>query len=141
MKVQQQTPTTAIVVCQGMPTPFDGGYTPVSRLPWGVWWAPPNGGSVSFQPPEAVLTELVNYLHHGPIHSIHTTLILLGRVRSTEVTALEARLSNGKTLRNEVTNGLFIFDAPIRSIGVKVNELKVIGQNNQVLQRIQVKPW
>lgn len=130
----------AIVVCQGMSTPLDGGHVIVSRLPWGVWWASPSGGNFSYQAPEIRSTELVDYLHAGPTQSVHTTLILLGRSHSANVAAIEASLSDGRTLRNEVTNGLFVFDAPIQAIGVKVNELKVIGRDHQVLQRIQVKP-
>lgn len=139
-KVQRQTPTTSIVVCQGFPDPIDGAYVYVSRLPWGVWRTFPSGGSFSYQSPEAVSTDLVDYIHTGPTQSVHTTLILLGRSRSPEVAAVEAILSDGSTLRNEVTNGSFVFDAPIQAVGVKVDELKVIGQNNQVLQLIEVKP-
>lgn len=140
IKVQRQSPTTSIVVCQGFPAPIDGVYTYVSRLPWGVWRAYSSGGSFSYQSPEAVSTDLVEYIHTGPTQSIHTTLILLGRSRSPEVTAVEAVLSDGKTLRNEVTNGSFIIDASIQAVGVEVDELRVIGQDNQVLQFVEVKP-
>ncbi|HSM83360.1 MAG TPA: hypothetical protein VLS96_16865 [Nodosilinea sp.] len=140
IKAQQQTPTTAIVVCQGWPTPAEGAHVQVSRLPWGVWWMPPSGGTFSFQSSEAVATELVDYIHFGPTQSAHTSLILLGRSRSAEVAAMEARLSDGRTLSNEVTNGLFVFDAPIRAVGVKVDELKVMGPDRQVLEVINVKP-
>ncbi|MBD2106771.1 hypothetical protein [Nodosilinea sp. FACHB-13] len=140
IKAQQQTPTTAIVVCQGWPTPPEGAYVRASRLPWGVWWAPPNGGTFSYESSEAVSTELIDYIHFGPTQSVHTSLILLGRSRSAEVAVMEAKLSDGRTLSNEVTNGLFVFDAPIQAVGVKVDELKIIGQDNQVLQLIQAKP-
>jgi hypothetical protein len=139
LKVQRQSPTTSIVVCQGFPPPIDGAYTYVSRLPWGVWRAYPSGGSFSYQSPEIASTDLVDYIHAGPTQSIHTTLILLGRSRSPEVTAVEAILSDGRTLRNEVTNGSFIFDAPIQAVGVKVDELRVVGQNNQILQSFKVR--
>lgn len=138
-KAQYQTPTMAIVVCQGMSTPLDGGHVIVSRLPWGVWWASPSGGNFSYQSSEIISTELVDYIHSGPTQSVHTTLILLGRSHSTEVAAIEARLSDRRILRNEVTNGLFVFDAPIQAIGVKVDELTVRGQDNRVLQRLKVK--
>lgn len=140
VKAQQQTPTTAIVVCQGLPAPLDGGHVLVSRLPWGVWWASPSGGNFSYQSPEVVSTKLVDYIHFGPTQSVHTSLILLGRSRFPEVTMVEARLSDGRTLRNEVTKGLFVFDASIKAVGVKVDELKMVGQDNQVLQRIRVRP-
>lgn len=140
VKVQRQSPTTSIVVCQGFSAPIDGAYTYVSRLPWGVWRAYPSGGSFSYRSPEAVSTDLVDYIYTGPTQSIHTTLILLGRSRSPEVTAVEAILSDGRTLRNEVTNGSFIFDAPIQAVGVKVDELRVVGQNDQILQSFEVKP-
>lgn len=140
MKAQQQTPTTAIVVCQGLPTSLDGGHVVVSRLPWGVWWASPTGGNFSYQATRTTSnTTLVDYIHSGPTQSVHTSLILLGRVRSPDVTALEATLSNGRVLKNEVTNGLFVFDAPLQTIGVKVDQLKILGQGNQVLQLVKVK--
>ncbi|MBD2256368.1 hypothetical protein [Pseudanabaena sp. FACHB-2040] len=82
----------------------------------------------------------MEYSHAGPTQSVHTSLILLGQSHSTEVAAVEAVLSDGRTLRNEVTNGLFVFDAPIQAVGVKVDELKVIGRDNQILQLIEVKP-
>lgn len=138
VKVQQQTPTTVLVVCQGLPTPLEGGHVITSRLPWGVWWASPSGGNLSYQSPEAVSTELVDYIHFGPTQSVHTSLILLGRSRSTEVAVIEATLSDGRTLRNEVANGLFVFDAPLQSVGVEVDKLTVIGQDNQILQLIEV---
>lgn len=141
VKVQRQSPTTSIVVCQGFPPPIDGAYTYVSRVsPWGIWRASQRGGTFSYQPPDAVSTDLVDYIYGGPTQSVHTTLILLGRSRSPEVTSVEAILSDGRTLRNEVTNGSFIFDAPIQAVGVKVDELRVVGQNNQVLQLVEVKP-
>ncbi|MDX2243618.1 MAG: hypothetical protein NW224_23305 [Leptolyngbyaceae cyanobacterium bins.302] len=140
MKTQQQTATTAVVVCQGLAGSQDGGYVLVTRLPWGVWWASPNGGNFSYQSSEVISTDLVDYIHAGPTQSVYTSLILLGRSQSTEVAAIEAKLSNGRTLKDNVTNGLFIFDAPIRAVGVQVDELKVIGQNNQILQLIKVKP-
>lgn len=139
MKAQQQTATTAVVVCQGMPG-LDGGHVLVTRLPWGVWWASPNGGNFSYQSPEVISTELVDYIYAGPTQSVHASLILLGRSHSAEVATIEARLSDGRILKNEVTNGLFVFDAPIQAVGIKVDELKVIGQNNQLLQFIKVKP-
>lgn len=139
VKVQQQSPTIALAVCQGMPKPLDGGHVLVSRLPWGLWWASPSGGNFSYQSPEVVSTPLVDYIHSGPTQSVYTSLIMLGRSRSADVTRVEARLSDGRTLSNEVTHGLFVFDAPIQAIGVKVTELKVIGQNNQILQHIEVK--
>jgi hypothetical protein len=139
LKVQRQSPTTSVVVCQGFPPPVDGAYVYVSRLPWGVWRTFPSGGSFSYQSPEAVSTDLVDYIYTGPTQSVHTTLILLGRSRSPEVTAVEAILSDGRTLKNEVTNSSFVFDAPIQAVGVKVDELRVIGQNNQILQSFKVR--
>jgi hypothetical protein len=140
VKAQQKTSNLAIVVCQGLPSPLDGGHVYVSRMPWGVWWASPSGGNFSYSAPEVMSTELVNYIHSGPTQSVHTSLILLGRSRSPNVIALEATLSDGRTLRNDVTNGLFVFDAPIQAVGVKVDELRVLGQDDQVLQQIAVKP-
>lgn len=140
VKAQRQSPTIALVVCQGMPTPLDGGHVLVSRLPWGLWWASPSGGNFSYQSPEVISTHLVDYIHSGPTQSVHTSLILLGRSRSAEVATVEARLSDGRTLRNEVTNSLFVFDAPIQAIGVQVAELRIIGHKNQILQSIQVQP-
>ncbi|GAB4227957.1 MAG: hypothetical protein Kow00121_56790 [Elainellaceae cyanobacterium] len=140
MKTQQQTPTSAIVICQGLSTSSDGGYVYVSRLPWGVWWASPSGGNFSYQSSETTSGELVDYIHFGPTQSAYTSLILLGRSRVAEAIAMEAVLSDGRTLRDEVVNNLFVFDAPIQAVGVKVDELRVIGQDNQVLQLIEVKP-
>jgi hypothetical protein len=140
VKVQRQPPNTTLVVCQGLPNALDGGYVYVSRMPWGTWWASPNGANFSYQAPEVVSTELVDYLHGGPTQSVHTSLILLGRSRSPDVTAVEAHLSDGRILKNEVTNGLFVFDAPIGAVGIKVDTLNVVGQDNQVVQHIQVKP-
>ncbi|MBD2111767.1 hypothetical protein H6F59_07985 [Nodosilinea sp. FACHB-141] len=139
-KVQRQTATTAIVVCQGLPGSLDGGHVAVWRLPWRLWWASPQGANFSYRPPDAVSTERVDYVHYGPTQSAYTSLILLGRSRSSDVAAVEARLSDGRTLKNEVTDGLFVFDAPIQAVGIKVDELKLIGHNNQVVQRIEVKP-
>lgn len=139
-KVQRQTATTAIVVCQGLPGALDGGHVVVSRLPWGLWWASPQGANFSYRSPEAVSTEWVYYVHYGPTQSAQTSLILLGRSLSADVAAVEARLSDGRTLNNAVTDGLFVFDAPIQAVGVKVDELRLMGHDNQVMQRIAVKP-
>jgi hypothetical protein len=140
MKVEQQTPSTALVLCQGLPTSLDGGYVHVSRMPWGAWWASSSGANFSYQSPEIVSTQLVDYSHFGPTQSVHTSLILLGRSNSADVTTVEATLSDGRTLRDEVVNGLFVFDAPIQAIGVKVDELKVIGQDKQILEIVKVRP-
>ncbi|OKH47480.1 hypothetical protein [Phormidium tenue] len=139
-KTQRQTATTAIVVCQGLPDALDGGHVVVSRLPWGLWWASPQGANFSYRPPDAVSTEWVDYVHYGPTQSAHTSLILLGRSRSADVAAVEARLSDGRTLNNEVTDGLFVLDAPIRSVGVKVDELRLLDHDHQVMQHLVVKP-
>lgn len=104
------------------------------------WWATPSGGNFGYQSSKTISTELVDYIHFGPTQSIHTSLILLGRGHSAEVTAVEAILSDGRILRDEVVNGLFVFDAPIQAVGVKVDELRVVGQNNRLLQFIKVKP-
>lgn len=141
MKAQRQTRTQYLVVCQGLPNSSDGGHVIVSQMPWGVWWASPSGGNFSYQESDfSSSSDLVDYIHYGPTHSVETSLILLGRVRSAEIVALEATLSNNQILRDQVTNGLFVFDAPIRAIGVQVNELRVIGRDNQILQRIVVSP-
>ncbi|MBD1876453.1 hypothetical protein H6F75_23470 [Nodosilinea sp. FACHB-131] len=139
-KAQRRTATTAIVVCQGLSGPLDGGHVVVGRLPWGLWWASPQGANFGYRSPDAVSTEWVDYVHYGPTQSADTSLILLGRSRSSEVAAVEAQLSDGRTLKNEVANGLFVFDAPIQAVGVKVDELRLIGHDNQVMQRIEVKP-
>lgn len=139
-KTQRQTATTAIVVCQGLPGALDGGHVMVSRLPWRLWWASPQGANFSYRSPDTVSTEWVDYVHYGPTQSAQTSLILLGRSLSADVAAVEARLSDGRTLNNAVTNGLFVFDAPIRAVGVKVDELRLLGHDNQVVQRIAVKP-
>jgi hypothetical protein len=39
-----------------------------------------------------------------------------------------------------LSHGLFIVDAPMPTVGVNVDELKVIGPDNQVLQRLKIKP-
>lgn len=40
-------------------------------------------------------------------------LILLGQSRSAKVAAVEAGLSDGRTCKNEMLNGLFVSDAPL----------------------------
>ncbi|MBD2462534.1 hypothetical protein H6G89_15925 [Oscillatoria sp. FACHB-1407] len=139
IKAQRQTEKTFVVVCQGMAEPFDGGHVIVSQMPWGVWWASPTGSSFSFK--DAISTTnpyLIDYFHNGVTHSVHTTLMALGRVHSSEVVALEATLSNGRVLRSDVRDGLFVLDAPIQAIGVRVIELRAIGRDNRVLQRVEV---
>ncbi len=140
VKVDRLTTNTAIALCQGLPAPFNGGYGVMKRQPWGLWWATPEGASVIFQVPEsASAPPLVAYVHYGPLQQTGMPLLLWGQVRSPDITAVTATLSNGQTLRDEVVNGLFSFVVPTPTLGLAVEELQVMGQDNQILQRLPIR--
>jgi hypothetical protein len=102
------------------------GVTVYRRTSSGGWGQTGGGGAGGSQPPAP--EQLLDYF---TVASTATSTAIYGQMLSPIVTAVEADLSNGETVRDEADDQAFaIFSPP----GVKVCRLRALGVNGEVLR-------
>ena len=62
-----------------------------------------------------------------------TYALTYGKVLSPEVAAVEITFDNGKILRDEATNGVFVLISPAANHSC---QMRVLGKNDKILRRI-----
>ena len=107
----------------------------------GIAWQVSGSGSYGTETETARSEQLVEYSISRSSKQLNTTAlsnreepytIVYGRVLKPRVAAVEATFDNGKTLRDESSNGVFALLAAGAS---SVCELRVLGADNQILRQ------
>jgi hypothetical protein len=142
LKTHYRAPNLAVVACYGKPDHLKAGYVVVARLPWGMWSSSNEGSGFNYdRNPNPALRSLIECSSSGPTQStVYVSPILMGRTLSPSIVAIEAKLNNGQTLRDTVQQGLFVLEAQFQRVGVDVEEVRILGENDRLLHQVKFDP-
>lgn len=101
----------------------------------GLKWQPLSGGGFGGTKPPA--SEFVSYQDDLARDNNDKFPLVWGETLTPEVLAVEARFSDGKTMRDNVASGVFAFAS---TTAFSVCELRVLGEADKELRKITIDP-